>query len=296
MVATGPDSPAEAADDRVRLAAVVGAGTMGSGIAQVVAQAGIPVTMIDIDEETVRRGRRVVEANWKRAVARGRLDEQGLATARACLKVATDFDEVGAADVVIEAIVEDLAAKRRLFQELAPLLGTDALLASNTSSISITQLAAATDRADRVIGMHFFNPVPVMTLVEVVRGLLTSDATAARITAFASRLGKTPVEVNDFPGFVSNRVLMPMINEAVFCLGEGVASKEAIDQVMTLGMAHPMGPLALADLIGLDVCLDIMTTLQRDLGEDKYRPAPLLRKMVAAGKLGRKTGEGFFRY
>jgi len=283
-------------DDGIRSVAVIGAGTMGSGIAQIVAEAHVPVTMIDVAAPAVERGQRTIDDNWQRAIAKGRFDEGRADTARQHLSVSTAYDAVATADLVIEAIVEDLEAKRRLFSDVSVQLRHDAVLASNTSSISITQLAAATDRPDRVIGMHFFNPVPVMTLVEVVRGLLTSDATFGRVQSFAVRLGKTPVEVNDFPGFVSNRVLMPMINEAVFCLGEGVASTEAIDQVMKLGMAHPMGPLALADLIGLDVCLDILTTLQRDLGEDKYRPAPLLRRMVAAGKLGRKSGEGFYRY
>ena len=291
-----PDDQPQRPDDGIRAVAVIGAGTMGSGIAQVVAEAGVPVAMIDVAAHAVERGQRLIDANWERAIAKGRFDQPRAEAARRLLSVATAYDAVATADLVIEAIVEDVEAKQRLFDELSPKLGDDAVLASNTSSISITRLAAATDRPDRVIGMHFFNPVPVMTLVEVVRGLLTSDRTFRRVEGFATRLGKTPVEVNDFPGFVSNRVLMPMINEAVFCLGEGVATKEAIDQVMKLGMAHPMGPLALADLIGLDVCLDILTTLQRDLGEDKYRPAPLLRRMVAAGKLGRKTGEGFYRY
>ncbi|MDP9365868.1 MAG: 3-hydroxyacyl-CoA dehydrogenase NAD-binding domain-containing protein, partial [Chloroflexota bacterium] len=219
-----------------------------------------------------------------------------VAAARDRLVVGDGPDDARDADLVIEAIVEDLGAKSALLAQLSTAARPDAIVASNTSSISITRLAAAAVEPERVIGLHFFNPVPVLPLVEVVRGLRTNDATVQRAVAFARRLGKTPVEVNDFPGFVSNRVLMPMINEAAFCLGEGVADKEAIDQVMKLGMAHPIGPLALADLIGLDVCLDILQTLQRDIGDDKYRPAPLLRRLVAAGKLGRKTGEGFYRY
>jgi len=280
----------------IQSVAVIGAGTMGSGIAQVVAEAGVSITMIDVAAPAIERGHRLIERNWERAIAKGRFDQGRAAAARAALSVASTYDAVPTADLIVEAIVEDVEAKQRLFAELNAKMSDQAVLASNTSSISITQLAAATDRPDRVIGIHFFNPVPIMTLVEVVRGLLTSDQTLHRVDGFAKHLGKIPVEVNDFPGFVSNRVLMPMINEAVFCLGEGVAAKEAIDQIMQLGMAHPMGPLALADLIGLDVCLDILTTLQRDLGEDKYRPAPLLRRLVAAGKLGRKTGEGFYRY
>jgi 3-hydroxybutyryl-CoA dehydrogenase len=280
----------------ISAAVVIGAGTMGSGIAQVFAQAGVPVQLIEAAPAALEHGIQTIEKNLARSVEKGRLSEERATLARASISPSGDTSAAGSADLIVEAITERPEAKLALFRDLSSIVKPTAIVASNTSSISITRLAAATSLPDRVIGMHFFNPVPVMSLVEVVRALQTSDETVARVEQAAVAIGKTPVLVNDSPGFVSNRVLMPMINEAIFCLAEGVATREAIDEVMKLGMAHPMGPLALADLIGLDVCLDILDVLHRDLGEDKYRPSPLLRKYVAAGKLGRKSGEGFYQY
>ena len=274
---------------------VVGAGTMGSGIAQVVAEAGIQTVLCDSDPASLARGLAAIAERWRKAVAAGRRaagDEIELSDRLR----AGSLNDAAEADLVVEAIVEKLDAKSALFRELGAAARPHALLASNTSSISITALGQASGRPDRFVGLHFFNPVPVLPLVEVVRGLDTSEDSVTNAMAFAERIGKTPVLVADAPGFVANRLLIPMINEAVFALDEGVAAKEAIDSVMKLGMAHPIGPLALADLIGLDVCLDIMETLHRDFGDDKYRPAPLLRRMVAAGKLGRKSSQGFYAY
>jgi 3-hydroxybutyryl-CoA dehydrogenase len=277
--------------------AVIGGGTMGNGIAHVCAQAGLQVRLVDVSPEVLAQAVATIGRNLDRLVKKGALDQAGRDAALARIETATDVaTAVRDADLVIEAVPERLELKRQLFAALDGAAPAAAILASNTSSISITEIASATRRADRVIGMHFMNPVPVMKLVEVIRGLATSDATTAAIVQLTERLGKTPVEVNDFPGFVSNRVLMPMINEAAFALMEGVADAVAIDTVMKLGMNHPMGPLELADLIGLDTCLSILEVLHRDLGDDRYRPCPLLRKHVAAGWIGRKSGRGFHVY
>ena len=273
---------------------VVGAGQMGSGIAQVAAQAGLAVHLADVDAATLGKGLETIEKNLSRSVERERSSWEEMDGALARIESGTEY--AADADLAIEAVVEVAEVKAEVFRALDERLEEDAILASNTSSISITELAATTGRADKFIGMHFFNPVPLMKLVEIVRGLQTSDETYGAVHELAERLSKEPVEVNDFPGFVSNRVLLPMINEAVYCVMEGVAGPEEVDTVMKLGMNHPMGPLALADLIGLDTCLHIMEVLHEGFGDTKYRPCPLLKRYVAAGRLGRKSGQGFYEY
>ena len=280
----------------IRKVGVVGAGTMGNGIAQVFAASGYPVVMRDVGQEQVDRGMGAISKSLGRMVEKGKLGQDEADAAVGRITTTTDLAALSDCDLVVEAIFENYDAKAAVFKELSALLRPEAILASNTSSIDITRLAAASGRAERFIGMHFFNPVPIMALVEIIRGMATSDETYQAVRELAERLGKTPVEVRDYPGFVSNRVLMPMINEAVFALHEGVASKEDIDTVMKLGMNHPMGPLTLADFIGLDVCLDILNVLYDGFKDPKYRPCPLLVKMVQAGKLGRKSGEGFYKY
>jgi 3-hydroxybutyryl-CoA dehydrogenase len=287
----------EARMNEISRVTVIGGGTMGNGIAHVCAQSGLYVTMVDVDQAALDRGLATISKNLDRQVKKEVLSpEDKLATLDRINSETSVESGVANAGLVVEAVPERAELKYSLFETLDTSTPADAILATNTSSISITEIAARTSRPEKVIGMHFMNPVPVMKLVEVIRGLATSDETTAAVVALSERLGKIPVEVNDFPGFVSNRVLMPMINEAVFALMEGVATAEAIDQVMKLGMAHPMGPLTLADLIGLDTCLNILEVLHRELGDDRYRPCPLLRKYVAAGWLGRKSGRGFYPY
>ncbi len=276
--------------------AVVGAGTMGNGIAHVFAQHDWQVSLIDVAQPALDKGLATIQANLDRQVKKGTLAAEAPAAILGRITAATTLEAAAGVELVVEAATENPALKFKIFKELDRIAGPEAILATNTSSISITEIAAQTRRPAKVIGMHFMNPVPVMQLVEVIRGHATSDATTSRTLEIATQLGKTPVEVNDYPGFVANRILLPMINEAIYAVMEGVATPEAVDTVMKLGMAHPMGPLALADFIGLDVCLAILEVMHQGLGDPKYRPCPLLRRMVAAGHLGRKSGRGFYEY
>ena len=276
--------------------AVVGAGTMGHGIAQTCATAGFEVTLVDIDPAQLERASASIKRSAEKLHSKGRITDDQLEAALENVNTSTDLQAAAEADFAVEAVVENADVKRKIFQQLDELTRSDVVLASNTSSISLTELGAATDRPDQVIGMHFMNPVPLMKLVEVIRGLDTSDQTTQTTVALAEALGKTPVEAEDYPGFISNRILCPMLNEAAYALMEGVGTREAIDTVMKLGMNHPMGPLELADLIGLDILLNVMEVLHEGLGDDKYRPCPLMRRMVAAGHLGRTTGKGFYDY
>jgi 3-hydroxybutyryl-CoA dehydrogenase len=280
----------------IKTVGVIGGGTMGNGIAHVAARSGLKVILHDIAQQQLENAVATISRNLDREVAKNKITADDKSAALARILAAPKSAALAEADFIIEAVIEDVEVKSRIFENLDAIASPGVILASNTSSISITKIASRTKRPDKIIGMHFMNPVPVMTLVEVVRGLATSDQTYETTKQLAESLGKTPVEVNDYPGFVSNRVLMPMINEAIYCVMEGVGTAEAVDSVMKLGMNHPMGPLALADLIGLDVCLDIMEVLHNGMGDSKYRPCPLLRKMVDAGHLGRKSGRGFYKY
>ncbi len=275
---------------------VIGGGTMGNGIAHVFAQCGHDVTLIDLDQSALDRALGVIDKNLGRLVKKEKISEDDKAATLARLGTATDLAAAADSELVVEAVFESFEVKKSIFTKLDEVCGPDTILASNTSSISITKIAACTERPEKVVGMHFMNPVPIMKLVEVISGQATDPAVMERIMTLSTELGKVPVAVEDYPGFISNRVLMPMINEAVYCLMEGVADRDAIDTVMKLGMAHPMGPLQLADFIGLDICLDIMNVLYDGFADSKYRPCPLLRRMVDAGHLGRKSGKGFYEY
>lgn len=275
---------------------VIGAGTMGTGIAHVSALSGFDVTLVDIEQNLLEHSLTSIKKSLKRQVDKGKISQDEMNAALVRIQTITEMKSLSSEDIVIEAATEDKEVKISIFSELDTFCPKKTILASNTSSISISLIASATNRPEKVIGMHFMNPVPIMKLVEIIRGKLTSDETTEKVKNLVEVLNKIPVECNDSSGFVSNRILMPMINEAVFCLADGVATAEAIDKIMTLGMAHPMGPLTLADLIGLDICLAIMKVLHRDMGDNKYRPCPLLEEMVSAGNLGRKTGRGFYSY
>ncbi len=275
---------------------IIGVGTMGNGIAHVSALSGFNTFILDLNEDFLKRGLETIKGNLQRQVKKEKISQSEMDSALGKIKSITDYDDLSVCDVIIEAATENQSVKEKIFTSMDSVCKTDAILATNTSSISITAIAEVTSRPEKVIGMHFMNPVPIMKLVEVVRGKKTDDDTTNKVLEISKEMGKRPVECNDSPGFVTNRILMPMINEAVYCLMEGVGTKEAIDTIMQLGMSHPMGPLTLADLIGLDVCRDILQVLHRDLGDDKYAPCPLLEKMVHKNRLGRKTGQGFYQY
>ena len=280
----------------IRNFGIIGVGTMGNGIAHVSALSGFNTFILDLNKNSLKRGLETIEGNLQRQVKKEKISQSEMDSALGKIKSITDYDDLSVCDVIIEAATENQSVKEKIFTSMDSVCKTDAILATNTSSISITAIAEVTSRPEKVIGMHFMNPVPIMKLVEVVRGKKTDDDTTNKVLEISIEMGKRPVECNDSPGFVTNRILMPMINEAVYCLMEGVGTKEAIDKIMQLGMSHPMGPLTLADLIGLDVCRDILQVLHRDLGDDKYAPCPLLEKMVHKNRLGRKTGQGFYQY